>query len=191
MPGTASGCRTDPPAGALCGKLHMTRRYKSDRLRQLKNQLGAAPPKRLTDDAANDEALALKLLCGIIDRDRKQRPVRRYLRPNSVPEADARTALMRRLRSKRLSWYIREALIGLFDPDPMRSERKITFQYRRRGKRSKLDTEIIIGQSVHDEINRGTKPESAVQSAMDKYGLSRRTVFTMLETYRSFAGPSN
>jgi hypothetical protein len=159
----------------------------------------AYPPNM---DDCEDEALILKYLSGFKMTDNNGRPATCYLKPGSQEETKARTALAILLtginpipgtdnyEDRPINPAIRSALAGLFMPgDELKearltslwAKREIAFRFRRRGNRGNWQEWSVVASFVAEQEQKGIKREAAVESAMEKFGLSRRSVFQKLK----------
>jgi hypothetical protein len=137
---------------------------------------------------ATDETLIRVLLNGYVRHDEKGLRRQAYLESDGEDELAARAAMARHLRSDSpLTREQRDVLADLFDPDPgvaFRNDRRIIFQYRRRGRRSQHLANTQISQHIWERLCSGWNVESAVQDATTKYELSREDVFKIWSRFR-------
>jgi hypothetical protein len=143
-----------------------------------------APPP-LDDESWSDEQLALLFLVGFGGIDASgctHGPY--YLEDGSSDENVARAAFVKVLRSgEPLSPELRNLMADLFDATAT-NPRKLVFRFRREGSqgdpRGAFEVAMYVVQRLHPR-----EFESAVQSAMSKFGLKRGAVLGALKRYRS------
>jgi hypothetical protein len=137
------------------------------------------------DLKTRDEWLADELLWGHSEAPPNGLLHRKYLQPGSDEERTARQALVRVLRGDRpLSLTLRKRLAELFDAESTLAERRLVFQFRRRGHRSHHMANSQIANYVDRKIREGNPVEAAVQLAMDVYGLTRKAIFDMRRKHK-------
>ena len=99
---------------------------------------------------------------------------------------DARRALAKLLRSREGPNYrLRQSLAELFDPIPQPlQQRKLTFAFRRRGKKTDhlANTHIFMG--VYEAIRSGSKTAEAIADTAEKYDISEDLVKRLWLKYR-------
>jgi hypothetical protein len=126
-----------------------------------------------------DEELAEELFFGRTVWSKTGRAKREYLVKDSARERSAIKALIRLL--SRDDWSDTKDL--LFDAlkSDGRGERRLVFQFRRKGKRPNLSTDYAVAIWVAKRVSEeGWKVEAAVSEAMSVYGLSRKAVFASI-----------
>jgi hypothetical protein len=145
----------------------------------------------LTDgksSVSQDILLAYGLLDGSLDFDRRGLPREQYLKEGSVEEKEAREAISRLLRSPSpLDRQVREMLAALFDPRPNTSpwgKRRIVFRFRSSGNRQSSVRNSHIVSVIWDAVRAGAGVNKAVDSAIDKTGLSRERLMELWKRYR-------
>ena len=175
---------------------------KPKKLRRISNNTKRAPtasrdepdalavPPSVYAMPGSDLQLAWMLLGGYVDVDHRGRRRSRYLKEGSQEEVDARRAIARLLRSNGpLDRQLRTALAGLFDPDPAWEQRKITIGSRRRGRRVDYISNTQIAYHVWGEVMAGRKVVAAINSAVEKFGVSEELVKQICGRYRRVHGP--
>jgi hypothetical protein len=133
------------------------------------------------DNAAlTDERLVYELLCGVDVRLPNKQLGKEYLAPWSKRERAARAALARLIRkSSPFPEFIRETLAALFDPasSSVPVERRIEFNRLHVGElKSRPEATLEIAMHVWLRQQLGDKKESAVESAVEMFGLKRRRI---------------
>jgi hypothetical protein len=133
-------------------------------------------------DRKTDELRARDLLRGRIVRQPSGRSKVEFLQKDDPREGIAREALARLL-----TYYTAhdvDASVDIVGPlcsaltNDSRNERRIVFQFRKKGKRSDVVADYQLGLHVLIRtIDHGWPVEAAVQEAMNKYGLKRKAVF--------------
>lgn len=124
-----------------------------------------------------DQQRIVHLLCGRTVQDKHGLPRQSYLRNGSTDEKEARRALARVLRTTvPLEVGLRFIIAELIDPDCDEIDRRIRFEYRRKGKPSNAYAERLIAEFIWARVQTGEKAESAVAHAMGKFGLGRSRV---------------
>ena len=139
----------------------------------------------------SDLQLAWMLLGGYVDVDHRGRCRSRYLKKGSQEEVDARRAIARLLRSNGpLDRQLRTNLANLFDPDPPESEqRKIKIVSQGRGRYRDHVGNTQIAYHVWGEVSAGRKVVAAINSAVEKFGVSEELVKQIWGKYRRVYGP--
>ena len=109
-------------------------------------------------------------------------------------ELEARTAIARLLRSKgpldrqldrQLHRQLLDRLACLFDPNPRHGEqRKIRIEGRRPGELTDYIRNTQIADHIWDEVKRGQRATAAVESAAEKFALSKDRVWQIWRGYR-------
>jgi len=121
-----------------------------------------------------------------------QRPDGLYARQPFAPESDreqeARAALVRLLRSDMpINACIRAVLADLFDRgDSLVHERELVFRSRSPGKGPDLVRDRQLARCVFDQVKTGTKVDTAVQEAKERFGVSRATAYRAWMTWREY-----
>jgi hypothetical protein len=128
-----------------------------------------------------DERLAKELFSGREIKDARGREKTQYLRAGSQRERLAREALVRLLM-----YYTRNTpnkpnvtvLLCAALRDDFDTKRRVSFGFRKSGGRSDPADDWQVGQYVLSRVNgkRGDV-KAAIADAMDKFGLSRKTIF--------------
>jgi hypothetical protein len=136
------------------------------------------------DDSAavTDERLAYELLCGIDEHVPNTTLHRIY--PTGQHDRAARAAFARLIRKgSRFPGFIRETLAAMFDPASATVPigRCIEFKSLRAGTPAGLT--LMVAMHVWQLQIRGDGKESAVASAMKKFGLKRSRVFDICRKY--------
>jgi hypothetical protein len=132
---------------------------------------------------ANGDELLIAAFLGGFGATVNGRDVYKYFEPEDPDDRAARVALAKLLRSKKpLRNGLRRALADLFDPLAKGEPRKLIIVSRRRGRRPKP-----IGQEIARELTAsvagGSLLKSAVQDAMERYGISESTVMRAWSKY--------
>jgi hypothetical protein len=147
----------------------------------------------------DDERLASDFLTGRII-DGASSWSHQYLEPGTAEEREARAALVRLLRSDApLNDWIRRRLAVLFDYDfehgggpdhflhVLRLEtRMLVFKNRSSGAQPQPARDFTLAEYVARKMADGIKVESAIQEAMDHFGVERPTAF---RAYREHSEP--
>jgi hypothetical protein len=140
-----------------------------------------------------DEDLAFELIAGRLVRDSKGRRVLsiRYIKRGSDREREARASMVRLLVNDyhKLSPGFRMRLAALFDTDPSYETRELVFKNRKRGAQPNHLVDMSIAGEIAREIEEGMPTDAAIQSAADRYGVSRTTAYRAWEKYRRFVQP--
>ena len=140
------------------------------------------------DFVPRDLELAFLLLQGSIGRDGNNRFTESYLEKNEPLEIQAREAIVRLLRSQEpLDRSLREMLAGLFEPAPDSypgGERRIVFEFRKRGNRRHVLRDIIITRIIYEKILAGRTVNKAVECAIEDFGLERDQLMKMWSRHR-------
>jgi hypothetical protein len=132
-----------------------------------------------------DEELAEELFFGRIVRNETVRAKREYLAKDSARERLAIQALVRLLSRDDCP----EIQVLLFDAlkSDGRGERRLVFQYRRRGKRSDLSADYVVALYVAKRVSEDGWPvEAAVTDAISVFGLSRKAVFARMRRVKEW-----
>jgi hypothetical protein len=66
-------------------------------------------------------------------------------------------------------------------------ERRLVFQFRKKGKRSDFAADAEIAMYVEGLVRRGVKKEAAVSHAMADLHLSRKTIFAAIKRFKNKA----
>ena len=148
-------------------------------------------------DRKEDEALVKRLFCGsaIIAKSgpKAGRSQHRYYAADGAQERRAFAALRRVLSwaaNAPNPWPVRAInsvdpvilalLVCSLDPDNDVTDRRLVFQFRRRGKPTDSSADLQVAIRVAGCVRAGQKKEAAIAEAMESYGLSRKAVFDVL-----------
>jgi hypothetical protein len=133
-----------------------------------------------------DLEFAKALLDGIVETDSRGRLRLRYLQEGSSGEGNAKVALSKLLRSdKELDRRLRESLAELFDrTPPARQQRKLTFAFRRPGKKTDPYANAHIFVEVAAAVKSGSTAAAAITDTAERYGISEERVKRIWLKYR-------
>jgi hypothetical protein len=143
-------------------------------------------------DKKEDECLAEDLLYGKAGHDKTGRLIKEYLVKDSPEERLAIEALIRLLTY----WTAHAEAPGIVAAlgSALRSngvtERRLVFQFRKKGKRSYLGTDYAAALHVESRTIEGWPKEAAVHDAMKTYRLSRKGVFDAIRRVKKKLGLS-
>ena len=148
------------------------------------------PPRPYWKDYCReeDEDLAKELFLGRTVGDKTRRAKKEYPPQDSARERSAREALIRLLGYcwRDESFVIAALLSEALEIDG-EGERRLVFQFRKKGKRPNLSADFAV--AFHVLIKKDDTPtKSAVYDAMDKFGLSRKAVFDCIKRVKEFLG---
>jgi len=133
----------------------------------------------------SDQKRIVELLRGRTVRDRHGLPRQTYLSDGGSDENEGRQALAKELRTARfLDMGLRLTLAELFDPISEVEERRICFEYRRKGRRSNAMAEKEIAQFIWSRTRDGKKVEAAIKSATEHFGLRRARTFDIWKRWQ-------
>ena len=142
-------------------------------------------------DEKEDEHLAEDLLYGKAG-DKTARSLKEYFVKDSPEERLAIEALIRLLTYWTAHAAAPEIVAALCSA--LRSngvtERRLVFQFRRKGKRSHLGTDYVVALHVESRTIEGWKTEAAVHDAMKTHRLSRKGVFDAIRRVKKKLGLS-
>ena len=134
-----------------------------------------------------DEKLAKELFYGTSTIDKKTSRSRHdYLLADSPDERRAFEALRRLMlfSCQDLDPAILEGLLCSLDSGGS-FERRLVFQFRKKGKRSDFAADLDVAAYVGGLIHGGQKKEAAVKRAEDKFGLKRKAVFAAIKRFNA------
>ena len=127
-----------------------------------------------------DEELAEELFFGRTVRGKTGRTNKEYLVTDSPRERAAVEALVR-LLSRDDCMEIKALLFDALKSDG-KAERRLVFQFRRKGKRSNLSANFAVALWVATRVTKDRwQVKAAVSEAMSEFGLSRKAVFAAIQ----------
>jgi hypothetical protein len=139
------------------------------------------------------------LLGGCLYYNKRGLPFNKYLKEGDAEEVEARMAIAKLLRSRRVNGQLLDMLASLFDPRPRIlpnckahpdflhiDERRIVFRYRARGNRNNNYANTVIAQHVWQYVRAGGKIEKGVVDTAEKFKLSREQVMDVWSRYKGY-----
>jgi hypothetical protein len=132
------------------------------------------------------------LLYGKAGHDKTDRFIKEYLVKDSPEERLAIEALIRLLTYWTAHAEASEIVAAL--GSALRSngatERRLVFQFRKKGKRSHLGADYAVALHIESRVKEGWKMEAAVSDAMKTHRLSRKGVFEAIRRVKEKLGLS-
>jgi len=141
-----------------------------------------AGARKMEHDPKYQRSLCGAYLIGLIDGDAKGLLRKKYFRPNSKEEREARETLAFLLRSPQpLDRELRVMLAALFDPqqgEPY-GDREIRFVRRSRGRAPEHLANSLIVRHVWDLVKAGKSVSEGIASAVARFDLDESTVMKL------------
>jgi hypothetical protein len=130
------------------------------------------------------QKLIVDLLCGCVERDKRGRLQRRYLKKDSPEETDARRALARELRTAQtLDMGFRDLLAELINPR-RDSPRRIVFENNGAGNKSNALVERQVAEFLWLKGRPRGQMEAAISEAKKDFGLERSRVMAIWHVWK-------
>ena len=121
----------------------------------------------------SDQERIADLLLGRVERDKRGRRQRRYLKKDGAEEKEARRALAKVLRTaETLDWGFRDLLAELINPR-RDTPRRIVFENHGAGNKSKTDIDRQVAELLWLKGRTRGQMEAAITEAKKEFGLVR------------------
>jgi hypothetical protein len=150
------------------------------------NPFVVPPPYWKGYSQTEDEKLAEQLFLGRTVQDKTGRRKTEYLTKDSADERSARDALGRLLLRDDCRIDIKALVYEALRTDG-KSERRLVFQFRKKGNRPNSSADFGVAFHVLQLRGDGVKVESAIHGAMQKFGLSRKAVFECIKRVKKLS----
>lgn len=132
----------------------------------------------------SDQERIADLLLGRVERDKRGRRQRRYLKKDGAEEKEARRALAKVLRTaETLDWGFRDLLAELINPR-RDTPRRIVFENHGAGNKSKTDIDRQVAELLWLKGRTRGQMEAAITEAKKEFGLVRSRIMAIWRVWK-------